>query len=355
LIYRSFSLNILGSSEGGFFVTTKLNHISIIGAGAWGTALAEVLADAGRVVTLYARSADLADAICSQRENALYLPGVRLNPAICATHDAAVAVQGADLVLLTTPAQFLRGTLKFLKPLLPAGVPLVNCAKGIEIETGKLLSEVARDVVPLHPYAVFSGPTFAGEVARGMPAAVTLATAADAALGRLWAESLHGKSLRPYLSSDPVGAEASGALKNVIAIACGIVEGKKLGQNARAAIMTRGMAEIKRFGLLKGAAVDTFLGLSGLGDLTLTCNSMASRNFSLGYEIGSGGRLQDIMASRRTVAEGVATARAITILAETGSIDMPICRGVDRILHGGAQVDEVIAGLLTRSLRSEAA
>jgi glycerol-3-phosphate dehydrogenase (NAD(P)+) len=331
-------------------MTGTLNKIFIVGAGAWGTALAKALADAGRDITLYARSAHLAEAVNKVRRNPLYLPDVILNSAIRATHDPAAA-KDAQLILLVTPAQFLRGTLKLFRPHLPPGAPLVNCAKGIEAATGKLLSEVIQEETPEHPCAILSGPNFAAEVARGLPAAATLATTSEG--GPAWAEALHTRALRPYLSDDVTGAEISGAVKNVIAIACGIVEGKGLGQNARAAVMTRGMAEICRLGAAKGAKAETFLGLSGLGDLTLTCNSMNSRNFSLGAEIGAGKNAQDILKSRRTVAEGVETARAVAKMAEEAKTDMPICRAVDHILHGGGAADEVIAGLLSRVLKNE--
>jgi glycerol-3-phosphate dehydrogenase (NAD(P)+) len=207
--------------------------------------------------------------------------------------------------------------------------------------------------LPDHPYAVLSGPNFAHEVARGLPAAATFATHAPKKDARIWAEHLRGNTFRPYLSDDPVGAEVAGALKNVIAIACGIVEGKKLGQNARAAVMTRGMAEIRRLGVHKGGKIETFLGLSGIGDLNLTCNSMSSRNFSLGAELGHGRSLADILSSRHSVAEGVATARAATAYAQAHGIDMPVTQSVDAILHDGQSVDAVVTGLLSRALRDE--
>jgi glycerol-3-phosphate dehydrogenase (NAD(P)+) len=333
-------------------MTGTPNKIFIVGAGAWGTALAKALADAGRDVTLYARSAHLVDAVNKVKRNPLYLPDVILNSAIRATNDPAAA-RNAELVLLVTPAQFLRETLKLFRPHLPPGAPLVNCAKGIEAATGKLMSEVLKEEAAGRPHAILSGPNFAVEVAKGLPAAATLATTSEG--GPAWAETLHTKTLRPYLSDDVTGAEISGAVKNVIAIACGIVEGKGLGQNARAAVMTRGMAEIRRLGMAKGAKAETFLGLSGLGDLTLTCNSMNSRNFSLGAEIGAGKKAQDVLKTRRSVAEGVETARAVAKMAEDLKIDMPICRAVDHILHGGGSADEVIAGLLSRVLKSESA
>ena len=330
-----------------------LNNIAVIGAGAWGTALAEVLSQSGRNVTLYARDAALADRLNSSHENSVYLPGEKLSAKIRATADAAAAVAGADLVILMTPAQYLRDTLKRFKLHLPKAVPLINGAKGIEMTTGYLLSEVAAEVAPDHPYAALSGPTFATEVVKGLPTAVTLATTTDDATGQRWAESLRGKAFRPYLSNDPVGVEIAGALKNVIAIGCGIVEGRKLGQNAKAAVMTRGLAEVRRLGVKRGAKPDTFLGLAGVGDLTLTCSSMTSRNYSLGFELGEGKKLDDILKSRRSVAEGVTTAWAVADYAEQHGVDMPICLGVHAILRNKADVRDVVSNLLARGLRNE--
>jgi glycerol-3-phosphate dehydrogenase (NAD(P)+) len=330
----------------------EFNTLFIIGAGAWGTALAKTFAEAGRSVTIYAYEEHLVDAINKAKRNPLYLPDVVLGSSIRATH-APEDAKNAQLVLLTVPAQFLRGVLRTFKPHLPAGVPLINCAKGIEIESGKLLSAVVAEEAPGYPYAALSGPNFAVEVAKGLPAAATLATTSKD--GAAWAMALHGKSLRPYLSDDVAGAEIGGAVKNVIAVACGIVEGKGLGQNARAAVMTRGMAEIRRLGAAFGAREESFLGLSGLGDLVLTCNSMSSRNFTVGSEIGAGRKVADILSSRRSIAEGVPTSRAVARLAEQKNIDMPICKAVDHILHGGGNVDEAIAGLLSRVLKNERA
>jgi glycerol-3-phosphate dehydrogenase (NAD(P)+) len=332
-------------------MTQQATQIAIIGAGAWGTALAQVLADAGHNITLYARSSELATAINSYGQNESYLSGIFLNNNIHATAFVKEAAAKAEIVLLATPTQFVRHALTELKPHLPAGVPVVSCAKGIEIATGKLLSEVAADVLPGTPYGVLSGPTFAYEVAKGLPTAVTFAVQSDKA--EQWAQALSSKSFRAYLSRDVVGAEISGALKNVIAIACGIVEGKNLGENAKAAVMTRGMAEIKRLGMKRGAEADTFLGLSGVGDLTLTCNSMASRNYSLGVMLGQGRKLVNILAERNTVAEGVTTARAIALNAPKLQVDMPISAAIDKILHQEADINAVIDSLLSRDLRPE--
>jgi glycerol-3-phosphate dehydrogenase (NAD(P)+) len=330
-----------------------IDNISVIGAGAWGTALAQILAVAGRKVTLYARDPGLAGTLNSRHENVVYLAGEKLDPRIRATADVADAVAGAGLVLLVTPSQHLRETLKKFQPHLPAGVPLINAAKGIEMATGNLLSQVAAEVLPAHPYAALSGPSFAIEAVRGLPTAITLATTAAEKTGRLWAESIRGRSFRPYLSQDPVGVEIAGALKNVIAIACGIVEGRALGQNAKAAVMTRGIAEVRRLGVKRGARPETFLGLAGIGDLTLTCSSMTSRNYSLGFELGQGKSLEDILKARRSVAEGVTTAAAVSDYAAQHKVDMPICTGVHAILRGRAGVNEVVSELLSRDLRYE--
>jgi glycerol-3-phosphate dehydrogenase (NAD(P)+) len=328
-------------------MTGQTKKIAVIGSGAWGTALADVFSRAGHDVFLYARDAGLAEAINKTHDNAVYLPGTKLHEKIKATADLQAAVAGADFVLLVTPAQFVRHVLQSLKPFLPATTPVVNCAKGIEITTGKILSQVAAEVLPGQPYGALSGPNFAHEVAAGLPCAATLAGQKG------WEEVLSSKTFRPYISDDVVGVEVAGAMKNVIAIACGMVEGKKLGQNARAAVMTRGMAEIKRFGLAMGAKAETFLGLSGLGDLVLTCNSMNSRNFSLGAALGAGKTLEEIMASRKSVAEGVATSRAIADYACNNTVDMPICCAVDAILHQNAKIDDIVRGLLSRHLRPE--
>ncbi len=333
-------------------MTQTFNSIIVIGGGAWGTALAQVFATSGRKVTLYARDNGLAAEIKAQRENKKYLQGITLSADMMTTADIAAA-KNADIVLMATPAQFVRETLKKLSPYVRAGVPLVNSAKGIEIATGKILSEVAAELMPQNPYAALSGPTFAHEVAKGLPTAITLASVLEKGRLQALAEFLRGKTFRPYISHDPVGADIAGAIKNVIAIACGIVEGKKLGQNAKAAVMTRGMAEIKRCGLAKGATSETFLGLSGIGDLMLTCHSMSSRNFSLGFELGSGKSLDDILSSRQSVAEGVSTAKALAAAAQKMKLDMPICTAVDHILHNKADVNEIVTGLLSRDLKEE--
>ena len=328
-----------------------MKKIAIVGAGAWGTALATVAARAGREVVIWAREPDVADDINRRHRNALFLPGVNLDAAIAATTDLAM-VGDADAVLLVVPAQFLRGVGEALRQFLGAGTPVVICAKGIEKSSLKLMTEVVTETLPEAPLAVLSGPTFAAEVARGLPTAITLACA-DAGVGSRLIEALGQPSFRPYLSADPIGAEIGGAVKNVLAIAAGIAHGGKLGENARAALIARGMAEMLRLGRAKGARIETLMGLCGLGDLILTCSSEQSRNMSLGAALGRGERLTDILAARHTVAEGVATAQAVSALAGALAIEMPICDAVNRILHHGSDVDAVIHELTTRPFRVE--
>jgi len=334
-------------------MSAELENICVIGAGAWGTALAQVFARAGNAVTLYARDRALADAMAQNRENKKYLPGVALHPNISVTAETH-AIAKAGVIVLVTPAQHLRAMLENLAEHITPGVPLVNGAKGIEITTGKLLHEVVADILPKNPYAVLSGPTFAHEVAQGLPTAITFGMQAQEDTARALALKLSEAAFRPYISYDVTGVEVAGALKNVIAIACGIVKGRRLGENARAAVMTRGMAEIKRFGLARGARAETFLGLSGIGDLTLTCHSQASRNHSLGLALSEGKKLSDILSSRNSVAEGVATAQAVARIVDTTGIDMPISLAVHRILHEGLSIERAMEGLLSRDLRDEA-
>lgn len=328
-----------------------MQRIGVIGAGAWGTALAMAAARAGRQVVLQAREPEVVDSITHHGENSLFLPGIPLDPAIRATADLAEAA-AVDAVLLVTPAQHLRAACRSLKPLLSPKVPVVICAKGIEIDTGDLMSEAAKAELGNQPLAVLSGPTFAAEVAKGMPTAVTLAIE-DADLGRQLLAALGGRTFRPYLSDDLIGAQVGGAVKNVLAIACGIVHGRALGDNARAALITRGLAEIARLGVTLGARPETLMGLSGLGDLTLTCSSLQSRNMSLGAVLGQGRRLEEVLGERRSVAEGVYTARAVTKLAAAKGVDMPLCQAVDALLNHGADLEAMIDGLMARPFKPE--
>ncbi len=334
----------------------SMKRIGIIGAGAWGTALATLAHRAGLEVLLQAFEPDVASAINGDHENTLYLPGVALDPAIEATADIAEAAAGAEAIILAAPAQFLRpvmGTLKDgFERGVPPGVPIVICAKGIEQDTGALMSEIAAEVLPETPVAVLSGPTFANEVACDLPAAVTLA-ASDEALGIELSDALGTPRFRVYRSDDVIGAQIGGAVKNVLAIGCGIAEGRGLGDNARAALITRGLAEIVRLGLAKGGRPETLMGLCGIGDLVLTCNAMQSRNFSLGVALGKGDALADILDARASIAEGVFSAASVNQLARGLGIDMPICLAVDGILNHFADIDAAIEGLLSRPVDLE--
>ncbi len=326
-------------------------QLGIVGAGAWGTALAMVAHRAGCRVLVWAHDPEVARTIAARHENPLFLPGVALDPAIRATADIA-ALADCDAALLVPPAQHLRAVAGALAPHLGADMPVALCAKGIELDTGMMMTEVAAEMLPGHPLAVVSGPTLAPEVARGLPTAVTVA-AADDAVGRSFIGALGTPRFRPYLADDPIGAEIGGAVKNVLAIACGIVAGRGLGDNARAALVTRGLAEMIRLAIAKGGKAETLMGLSGLGDLVLTCNAPASRNMSLGLALGQGRPLAAILAERRAVTEGVTSAAAIAALAARLGVDMPIVAAVDRLLHHGADIDGEIAGLLARPFKAE--
>jgi len=331
-----------------------VERIGIVGAGAWGTALAMVARRAGRRVTLWAHEAEVVDAINRDHENPIFLPGVDLDATIAATSDLTELAGAADAVLLVTPAQFLRVTAERLAPALALGVPAVICSKGIEQGTSAVMSEVVADTLPGRPVAVLAGPTFAAEVARDLPTAVTVACA-DAAAGNALVGGLGTVHFRPYLSGDVIGAEICGAVKNVLAIACGIAHGRAFGDNARAALITRGLAEMTRLAVAKGARPQTMMGLAGLGDLTLTCTSQQSRNYSLGEALGRGEELSDIMASRRSIAEGVFSAEAVVALGKKVGVEMPIAAAVDSVLNRDETVENAITGLLARPFRAESA
>jgi glycerol-3-phosphate dehydrogenase (NAD(P)+) len=322
--------------------------IGVIGAGAWGTALAQLLAADGTEVLLWAREPELVGEINGSRRNSLFLPSAELAPAIRATGDLGQASTCA-ILLLVTPAQHLGAVLSKL-PAYPRD--LVLCAKGIEGGSGRLMSEVARQAAPDSDIAVLSGPTFAHEVAAGLPTAVTLACGGGQPQWQRLSAALARPTFRPYYSEDVVGAEIGGAVKNVLAIACGVVEGLGLGQNARAALIARGYAEMMRFGEALGAERDTLAGLCGLGDLVLTCTSTSSRNFSLGKALGEGRSADELMADRRTVAEGAFTAPVLVELAARHGVRMPITLGVYHLLQG-SPAREVVSDLLARPLTAE--
>jgi glycerol-3-phosphate dehydrogenase (NAD(P)+) len=329
-----------------------VKQLAIIGAGAWGTALAIAARRAGSNPVIWARDPDVVVAINEKHENPFYLPGIVLDRAIAATGDMEAVIADADAALLAVPAQFVRGVLGTLRRNLPRGLPLLHCAKGIEAGSLALMSQIGAEVLQASPFAVLSGPSFAVEVARGLPTAVTIASA-DAGLARGFISALGSSYFRPYLSPDPIGAEIGGAVKNVLAIACGIVVGCGLGDNARAAIITRGLAEMVRLGLSQGANPETFRGLSGLGDLVLTCSAKQSRNHSVGLALGRGESLDAALGGRRSVVEGVATAAAITGLATRHGVEMPISEAVDAVLHHGAPIDNMTDRLLSRPYRAE--
>ena len=320
--------------------------IGVLGAGAWGTALANQAARGGGNVTLWARDALHVREMCEARENRRRLRGVALAANVTPSADLLVLAQ-AQLVLLAVPAQAFRGLLEGLAMTMPPGVPIVICAKGIERGTGFFLSDISGDMLPQNPVAVLSGPSFAQDLAKNLPTAVTLATRHAATLDSVLA-ALAGRYFRIYHSTDIRGVEIGGAAKNVIAIACGIAAGKQLGASAQAALVARGFAELARFGRAYGARAETLMGLSGLGDLVLTCNSAQSRNFAFGWALGSGQ-----VPTKAGVVEGVPTASALVAMARARGVDMPIASAVDAILTGTIDIDGSIDALLARPPRNE--
>ena len=330
---------------------TIIKTVGVIGAGAWGTALAQTARLAGCDVALWAREAEVADEINSAHRNSIFLADVPLDPGIVATNDLAEIAE-RDAVLLVSPAQHVRETAQALAPLLVPQTPVVVCSKGLEQATGKLMGDVLGEALPTATPAFLSGPSFAADVARGLPAALTLATP-DSDLGQRLANAIGYRNFRLYWSDDMVGVQLGGALKNVLAIAAGIVDGKSLGASAHAALVTRGFAEMRRLGAALGAREETLAGLSGLGDLVLTCGSPQSRNMSLGRALGQGQKLDDVLGSRRSVAEGVYTAAAVVRVAGEHGIEMPIASAVDAIVTGALDVDTAIETLLSRPFRAE--
>ena len=325
--------------------------VGIIGGGAWGTALALVCARAGLETTLYARELEVAEDVNVRQENRTFLPGIALDPGVRAV-SSPEALAGRDLYLNVTPAQHLRSSLRAFAPVVAAGTPMVLCAKGIEQGSLKLMTEVLAETLPDARPAVLSGPSFAAEVARGLPTAVTLACP-DEALGAALARAVAGPAFRPYAATDMVGAEVGGAVKNVLAIACGVSEGRGLGRSAHAALITRGFAELTRMAVALGGRAETVAGLCGLGDLVLTCSSPQSRNMSVGLALGQGRSLKEALAGKVSVAEGVASAPAVRDLAARIGVEAPICEAVAAILAGEVGVEAAITGLLSRPLKSE--
>lgn len=329
-------------------MTSNFSHFGVVGGGAWGTALAQLLAADGTPVTLWAREGEVVAAINAEHRSPLFLPGAELSPTLAATNDLA-DLSDRDALLVVVPVPYLRAVLAALPA---SAAPLILCSKGMEAGSFAFPIDIAREAFPGRPLAVLSGPTFAHEVAAGLPTAITLA-AADAALADALAQALARPHFRPYASIDMIGAEIGGAVKNILAIACGIVDGAGLGLNARAALISRGFAEMTRFGLARGAQADTLAGLAGLGDLVLTCTSSNSRNFALGQGLGRGQNAAPLMADRRTVAEGAFSAPVVAAAARAEGIDMPITDAVARLVAGEIRVADAVQALLSRPLRPE--
>lgn len=328
-----------------------MTRISVIGAGAWGTALGAVIARAtGRETILWARRREVADAINRTHCNPELLPGVDLPPALHAT--AALREAAADVMVVAVPAQHVRTVMSLLSGAVPAGAALVLCAKGIERTSGYLMSEVIADILPTARVAILSGPSFAGEVAQGLPTALALATD-DAGLADRVQGVFAGSALRLYANDDPIGTQIGGAAKNVLAIACGIAMGAGYGENARAALIARGIAEIRRLGIACGGRAETLAGLAGTGDIVLTCTSAASRNYAFGQRLGAGAGADNARAQGRAVVEGAASAGAIRQLARRLDVEMPIAEGVVQILDEGANLRTVAADLLARPPRAD--
>lgn len=325
----------------------KPARIAVMGGGAWGTALAQLQCGAGNTTWLWARDQAMVDTINTSHQNSKYLPGVVLDDALLATTDAAEALDGADFALVAIPTQSLRAALEKIEPMVATDTTLVLCAKGIERSRGNLPTEVACQVVPGRPVAALSGPSFAMEVSRGLPTAVTVA-AGDSQSARRLSAALSTTTFRCYSTDDLVGVELGGALKNVLAIAAGIVVGRDLGSSAQAALITRGFVELRRIGTAYGARPETLMGLSGLGDLILTCSSDKSRNFAYGLALGRGESVEN-----RPLAEGVFTAAIAAEIARARKIEAPIIAAVDRILDGSIAIADAIDSLLHRPLKSE--
>ena len=328
-----------------------MTRVGVMGGGAWGTALAQVCARAGREVILWAREPDVVETINARHENVSFLAGIPLEPQIRATGQLS-DLAGADLVLAVPPAQHMRTTLLAFAPHARPGLPVLLCSKGVEQGSLKLMTEVLAETLPEAAPAVLSGPSFAGEVARGLPTAVTLACP-DMAQAEQLAEAIATPMFRPYFATDMIGAEAGGAVKNVLAIACGIVEGRGLGRSAHAALITRGFSELTRLAIALGGEAETVAGLCGLGDLVLTCSSPQSRNMSVGLALGKGLTLEEALTGKLSVAEGVASAPAVRDLARKLGVETPICEAVAAILDGKVGVDVAIQALLSRPLREE--
>ena len=331
-----------------------MQKIGVIGAGAWGTALAQCIANGGHNVIMWAREPDVVKSINQDNRNSIFLPDIDLNSNISATDSLTEVTTECDVLLIATPAQSVRPTLQSLKADVGEGKPFVICAKGIELETGFLMSQVVEEVVPNASFGILTGPTFASEIARGLPSAVTIA-AKDKDIAQQIIDGISNRSLRTYITDDVLGAQIGGALKNVIAIACGVIEGRGMGESARAALITRGLAEMARLANAMGARKETLMGMCGVGDIVLTCSSLQSRNFSLGVALGQGKKMEEVLKDRRSVTEGVSTSRALKVMAQNHAIDMPISEAVHLCLNEGMSIEDAIEKMLDRPMRSEAA
>ena len=330
---------------------TQLTSVGVIGGGAWGTALAQSCARGGLDVLIQAREPEVVESINARHENEAFLAGVKLDPGVRAVADLS-ELADRDFILAVPPAQHMRSVLTALAPHVRDRTPVVLCSKGVERGSLKLMTDVLRETIPHAVPAVLSGPSFAADVVRGLPTAVTLACE-DQALGEQLVQAVAGPAFRPYLADDLIGAEVGGAIKNVLAIACGISEGRGLGRSAHAGLITRGFAELTRIGVAMGGKAETVAGLCGLGDLVLTCSSPQSRNMSVGLALGQGQTLYQALEGKRSVAEGVDSAPAVRDLVRALAVDAPICEAIAAILAGEIDVDQAIDGLLNRPLRTE--
>ena len=330
-----------------------MKRIAIIGAGSWGTALAIIAARAGHEVQLWSRNLDLITAVNEQRINPFYLTSAEIVPGVTATSEIASAVNGAEHVLFAAPSHAARELLTNLSPHLHESAIVVSLAKGIEIETGKRISEIFKEVAgTTHPFVCLSGPSFAREVIAGHPTAI-VAASKDAAVARAVQNDLSFENLRIYTNADVIGAEIGGSVKNVMAIAAGMAAGLGFGSNSVAALITRGLAEITRLARREGAQVETLMGLAGLGDLVLTCTGTLSRNRFVGHELGKGRQIEEITAELTEVAEGVNTARAVKQLADRAGLEMPIVNEVNAVLYEGKSARDAVSDLMSRPLREE--
>ena len=327
-------------------------RVGVIGGGAWGTALSILCNRAGSSVTLCTRNTNVIQSITERRTNDIYLPSVFIDPDIAVSDQLADGCRG-DILIMAVPSHMLRSACIAMSDLLPVDLPIVLASKGVERGSLMLMSEVVKSILPHNPVAILSGPNFADEVASGLPTA-TVISCADNALWDMLMYAIGGRLFRPYFTTDMIGTQIGGAVKNVIAIACGIALGKGFGENARAAIVTRGFAEMARLTLAKGGKYETLMGLSGLGDLILTCGSTKSRNMSFGLALGQGQSKEDILSLRgRTATEGIIAAESVSKLAKKLGVQMPICDAVYRILYENTPVDQVIEELLERPFVGE--